>query len=283
VPPRFYSTDLAYVYDAGFNHYATRAAPQLLRLLRSHGLQRGLVVEFGCGSGTVAGQLAAAGYDVLGIDISQAMIRLARAKAPDATFRVGALATTRIPRCAAIIAIGEVIAYIGGTHQAATLRTHENELISFFARAYAALNPGGLLVVDFVESARGRTYPTKSLAGDDWVIYVRATADRSGRTLTRQIVTARKTGRGARTSRETHRLRIYPRAAMRSLLAGAGFQVAIRRSIGGVRLMRGDVVAIAIKDTKDTKGTKDTKEHKDKGSRLTPRFREPTRLRLASQ
>jgi SAM-dependent methyltransferase len=253
---RFYSTDLAYVHDAGFDHYAARAAPELQRLLHAHRIRSGRVVEFGCGSGTVARHLAAAGYDVLGIDISPAMIRLARAKAPDATFRVGALATTRIPRCAAIIAIGEVIAYIGYTHHAANLRTHENELISFFARAYAALKPGGLLVVDFVESARGRTYPTKSLAGDDWVIYVRATADRSGRTLTREIATLRKTGRAVRTSREIHRVRIYPRAAMRSLLTRAGFRVAIRRSIGGVRLMRGDVLAIAIKGHKGHKGPK---------------------------
>jgi trans-aconitate methyltransferase len=243
--PPFYSTDLAYVHDAGFNDYASRAAPELQRLLRAHRVMRGRVVEFGCGSGTVAKHLAAAGYDVLGIDMSHAMIRLARAKAPDATFKVGALATARVPRCAAIIAIGEVIAYTGDTYRAASFRRHEHELITFFTRAHAALDPGGLLVVDFVESAEGRTYPTKSLAGDDWVIYVRATVDHSGRTLTRQIATVRKTSRTARTSRETHRVRIYPRAAMRSLLAQAGFQVMMRRSLGSVRLMRGDVVAIA--------------------------------------
>jgi SAM-dependent methyltransferase len=243
-PPRFYATDLAFVHDAGFDHYAARAAPELQRLLHAHRIRSGRVVEFGCGSGTVARHLAAARYDVLGIDISPAMIRLARAKAPDATFRVGALATARIPRCAAIIAIGEVIAYLSCTQRAA-LRTHENELISFFARAYAALDSGGLLVVDFVESGEGRAYRTKSMAGDDWVIALRATLDDSGRTLTREIATVRKTGHAARTSHETHRVRIYPRAVMRSFLRRAGFQVVIRRTIGPVRLMRGDVVAIA--------------------------------------
>ena len=78
----FYGADLAYIHDAGFGEFATRAAPEVVRLLRANGVRRGLVVELGCGAGTVARALTDAGYDVLGVDISPAMIRLARTRAP---------------------------------------------------------------------------------------------------------------------------------------------------------------------------------------------------------
>src|SRR5207247_5317319 len=84
-----YSPDLAYIHDAGFTGFAHRAAPELIKILRGHGIRRGLVVDAGCGSGPLAGHLVEAGYDVLGIDVSPAMIRLARERVPHGSFRVG--------------------------------------------------------------------------------------------------------------------------------------------------------------------------------------------------
>jgi SAM-dependent methyltransferase len=243
---RFYGTDLAYVHEAGFRDYAERAAPEIVALLRARGIVRGRIVEFGCGGGTVAAELADAGYEVLGIDISPAMIRLARAKAPGASFRVGSLGDTRIPPCVAIVAVGEVVSYI--TAPRATLssfRQHDRQLLAFFVRARGALAPEGVLLFDFIETAAGRTYPSKTMAGDGWVVRVRAHADSAGRTLTRTITTARKVDVGYRRSYETHRARIYSREQMKGLLQQAGFRALLRRSIGRVRLMRGDVVVVA--------------------------------------
>jgi SAM-dependent methyltransferase len=233
-----YAGELAYVHDAGFSGYAASAAPQIARLLARRGIRRGRVVEIGCGGGTVAKQLVDFGYEVLGIDQSPAMIRLARGAVPGATFKVGALATARIPPCAAILAIGEVVGYVtaGGSHQ--------HQLLSFFRHARAALQPGGLLVFDFMESAEGRTFKARSRAGVDWAIVTRATA--RGRTLTRDIVIFRKIGGDYRQSREVHRVRLYSRDEMRRLLTRAGFSgVVMRRSIGTVRLIRSDLLAIA--------------------------------------
>jgi SAM-dependent methyltransferase len=238
----FYSEDLAYIHDAGFGDYASRAAPELARLCRRHRVRRGLVVEFGCGSGTVARHLTGKGYRVLGIDQSPAMIQLARTKASAATFRVGSVATTRIPRCDAIIALGEVVSYID-SQQRTEPRKHEKDLASFFTRAFAALNPGGLLVFDFMESAEGRTYDAKSKAGADWAIVMRAEA--KGRIVTRDITTFRRIGRDYRRSRETHRVRLHTRQEIATALGQAGFVVTMRRSIGSVRLIRGNVAAVA--------------------------------------
>jgi len=75
-----YGADLAYIHDAGFGDFARKSAPGLLAILRQAGIRGGLVVDLGCGSGIWAAELTRRGYDVLGIDISRAMIRLARAR-----------------------------------------------------------------------------------------------------------------------------------------------------------------------------------------------------------
>src|ERR1039458_9908001 len=84
-----YDRDLAYIHDTGFTGFARKAAPGLLRLLRQNCVLGGRVVDAGCGSGVWARELSERGYDVLGIDISAHMIRLARRQAPAAKFQVG--------------------------------------------------------------------------------------------------------------------------------------------------------------------------------------------------
>jgi SAM-dependent methyltransferase len=236
-PPPFYAEDLAYVHDAGFSDYARRLGPAIARELRRPERQ-GLVVEFGCGSGILAQHLVENGYDVLGIDASPAMIRIARANVPDARFKVGTLSSARIPRCRAIVAIGEVVSYIVDKRPSAS---------AFFARAARALEPGGLLLFDFIESADGRTYASKSRAGADWAVAMRAEADRRRRVLTRHIITFRKIGSEYRRAEEIHQVWIYTRAEIRSALRRAGFSVTMRRSLGGVKLIRGNVLVIARK------------------------------------
>jgi SAM-dependent methyltransferase len=234
-----YSTDLAYIHDAGFAGYAERAAPELIRTLRRHGIGRGRLVDVGCGSGTLARRLVDAGYDVVGIDLSPAMIRLARANVPQARFRVGSFAGVALPRCRAVIAIGEVVTYLPEPQPGPA------RLERFFARVYRALAPGGLFLFDFMESAERRTYPPKSRSGTDWAVVLRADSDRSGRRLVRHITTFRKIGGEYRRSQETHVVRIYSRADIAAALTARGFAVRMRRSFGRVRLMAGDVAVIA--------------------------------------
>ena len=236
-----YSTDLAYVHDAGFSRFAHRAAPELIAILRDAGIRRGLIIDIGCGSGVLSAHLVEAGYTVVGIDRSAAMIRLARAAVPDARFRVASLTAARLPRCAAVIALNEIVSYVPEPRRRLTaLRT-------FSERAHAALRPGGLLVFDFIASAEGRTYAGKSRSGRDWAVAVRAEADRAGRVLTRHITTFRKIDGEYRKSRETHRIRIYDPIDVSRALAAIGFRVKMRRSYGRLRLLPGDVAIIAEK------------------------------------
>lgn len=237
-----YSTDLAYIHDAGFSEFAERAAPELIRILRGHGIRREAgsgrwptIVEMGCGSGILARRLVDAGYQVIGLDASEAMIRLARARVPEARFRAVSLTTARIPPCDAVISIGEVLSYVSGF----------SSVRRFFRRVSRAVRTGGLLVFDFMESADRRTYPPKSRGGRDWAIVAQADVDRAGRVLTRRLTMVRKVRGGYRRSREIHRLRLHSRRQVAAALHAAGFVTDMRRSYGACRLLAGDVAVIA--------------------------------------
>ena len=77
-----YDTDLAFIHDAGFGHVACAASDELLDMLKRQKINAGTVVELGCGSGILSDRLAQAGFDVVGYDISPAMVELARKRVP---------------------------------------------------------------------------------------------------------------------------------------------------------------------------------------------------------
>lgn len=55
------------------------------------------VVEIGCGPGRITAHLAGLGLDMLGIDLSPAMIEQARQRHPDLEFRVGQMTALDLP------------------------------------------------------------------------------------------------------------------------------------------------------------------------------------------
>jgi len=163
---RGYLEDLAFIHDAGFRQYALGAAPGLQRILARHGITRGLVVDLGCGSGRWARVLSRAGYEVLGIDQSPAMIRLARKLAPRARFQVGSLWSVPLPPCDAVTSLGECLNYCFDPQAGG------RALLPLFQRIYRALEPGGILLCDFAgldrrpQSGRtGRSWRARRLAG----------------------------------------------------------------------------------------------------------------------
>jgi SAM-dependent methyltransferase len=239
--PLVYSTDLAYIHDAGFSDFARRAAPEIVAIFRGYGIRRGLVVDVGCGSGVLASHLIEAGYRVLGIDRSAAMIRLGRQRTRRTTFRVASLPVVRFPRCVAIVALNEIVNYMSDSPR------RLDALARFVAHAYEALTPGGLLIFDFLASGERRTYSGKSRSGADWAIAASAKIDRSGRVLTRELTMFRQIAGEYRKSHETHRIRIYEADRVRDVLTAAGFIVRMRRSYGRLRLLPGDFAVIAEK------------------------------------
>jgi SAM-dependent methyltransferase len=106
-----------------------------MEILDRNGIRDGLVVDLGCGSGLWARELVDAGYEVLGIDISGAMIELSRNRVPEAEFRVGSLFEVEIPSCNAVTAVSEVLNYLFDAEN------EERGLGRLFQRVHDALVP----------------------------------------------------------------------------------------------------------------------------------------------
>ena len=69
----------AYVYDELMDNVPYDDwAEYLIGLLKENGVEDGLVCELGCGTGQMTRRLAAAGYDMIGIDLSEEMLDVAR-------------------------------------------------------------------------------------------------------------------------------------------------------------------------------------------------------------
>ena len=82
-----YREDLAYIHDVGFGHLAKNAAQVLLKALRQSAIDRGTVIDLGCGSGLLARELATTDYGVLSIDISEALLDIAKERVLPTHFR----------------------------------------------------------------------------------------------------------------------------------------------------------------------------------------------------
>jgi len=237
-----YQEDLAYIHDVGYGAFARESAPGLLEILRQQGIQQGLVVDLGCGSGIWAKALTDAGYDVLGIDISESFIDLARKKAPLAKFQTASFLRVELPKCDAVTSLGECLNYQFDEHGL-------TEIKELFARIYEVLRPGGLFIFDVAEPGYiSGANPQKNYSeGEDWAILLEKEEDRKTNKLTRKMTIFRQVGNLYRRSQETHCVQLYQGAEIANVLREVGFRVRIICGYGELKFRKAHVGFMAIK------------------------------------
>jgi SAM-dependent methyltransferase len=104
------------------------------------------ILDAGCGPGRVGGHLAAAGHEVVGVDLDPVLIAAAEQDWPGATWLVGDLADLALPdRFDAIVCAGNVMAFAAPGSRVEILR-----------RMRAHLAADGRAVIGF---GAGRGYP----------------------------------------------------------------------------------------------------------------------------
>ena len=99
----------------------------------------GPVADLGCGPGRVAAHLARLGLDVLGIDLTPAMVEIARREHPSLRFEVGTMAALDLPDDG----LAGALAWYSIIH------TPPARLPVVFAELHRVLAPGGHLLLAF--------------------------------------------------------------------------------------------------------------------------------------
>lgn len=103
------------------------------------------IVELGCGTGNLAKRLYEAGYEYLGIDLFDEMLKIAKTTAPLASFlRADARNFELQEKQDCLIITGRSISYL----------TSNNDLVKAFTCIANSLKQGGLLMFDAIDASK---------------------------------------------------------------------------------------------------------------------------------
>jgi SAM-dependent methyltransferase len=232
-----YAEPLAVIQARAFGGFAGAAASEVITLLAAHGLRGGRLVDVGCGAGESTTRFLEAGFEVCALEPSRPLRRIARERAPGASYPEDADAyTARLPAADVIVALGEPLTY-HAPHEDARAR-----LEGFFTEAARALPRGGRLLFDLIVIGEPALDGQGWASGEDWAILYRtserAPDDASGDGfLRRDIETFLLTEGAWQRSRERHEVRVLREAWVAGALREAGFTVQIADRYGTCPLL----------------------------------------------
>lgn len=138
-------TSFASVYDTFMDNIPYEEWGAYLReLLKEYGVYGGLVLDLGCGTGTMTEILAADGYDMIGIDNSEEMLEIAAEKkegsGSDILYLLQDMREFELyGTVKAVVSICDSVNYI----------TEEEDLEEVFRLVNNYLDPGGIFIFDF--------------------------------------------------------------------------------------------------------------------------------------
>ena len=138
-------TSSAEVYDQFMDNVPYREwADFLQEILQKEGINDGLVLDLGCGTGSMTEELAGRGYDMIGVDNSEDMLEIAMEKRQESGHDILYLlqdmqefelyGTVR-----AVVSVCDSVNYV----------TEKEELEQVFRLVNNYLDPGGIFVFDF--------------------------------------------------------------------------------------------------------------------------------------
>lgn len=150
-------TDFAAVYDTFMDEtpYEDWSA-FLCGRLRQEGIADGLVLDLGCGTGTLTELLAEAGYDMIGVDLSAEMLNIAMEKRERSRKEILYLCQDMrelelYGTVRAVVCVCDSLNYL----------LEEEDLLETFRLVNNYLDPGGLFVFDF-----NTVYKYETVIGD---------------------------------------------------------------------------------------------------------------------
>jgi SAM-dependent methyltransferase len=202
---RFYDTALSFIHDNYFGQLALDASQMIKNLLIDNEPSNYYIVDLGCGSGILARELSEKGFKVLGVDISEQMLNIAKRKAPKASFIHSSLFDFSIPLCNVVCAIGEPINYLFDTP------SDNNPIENLFQRIYRQLNPKGYFIFDILTTEAEKAPITKIMEDEEVTMIVQISVDTTTSILTREMTFFTKEGDHFLKHKEKHRQQLVDR------------------------------------------------------------------------
>ena len=153
-------TGFAAVYDIFMDNVPYEEWSSYLHgLLLEHGIEEGIVLDLGCGTGAMTERLAAFGYDMIGVDNSEDMLEIAMEKKEKSGWDILYLmqdmrefelyGTVR-----AVICLCDSLNYL----------LEEDDLLTTFKLVNNYLDPNGLFIFDF-----NTVYKYETVIGDSTI------------------------------------------------------------------------------------------------------------------
>lgn len=134
-------TGFAQVYDTFMDNVPyDEWGEYLVSLLKKYGVEDGLVLDMGCGTGAMTRYLDAHGYDMTGIDVSEEMLTIAKEKSSsDILYLLQDMREFELyGTMRAAVSICDSMNYI----------LEEDDLLQVFSLVNNYLDPGGIFIFD---------------------------------------------------------------------------------------------------------------------------------------
>lgn len=238
-----YQTDLAWIHHAGFGDFARSAGAEILRLLRREKVTHGTLVDLGCGSGIWAAIAQRAGFQVIGVDQSPAMLALAKRHSPKSKFVRAALEKFSLPPCNVITAMGEPFNYCAAKHPI--------DLRRLFGQIARALHPGGMFIFDLILHEGEPMNYRSWRAEPQWAALWEVTENRRSRKLARHTIIFRNMRGRIRRAQERHLVHLFQQSEVTQALRAAGFKFVTSRRYGRLQLPTRRLAFIASKSSRN--------------------------------
>lgn len=115
----------------------------LLNILQEHKITDGLLLELGCGTGSITERMAAAGYDMIGVDLSEDMLQIAQEKKMESGYDILYLLQDMCEfelygTVRAVLCVCDSLNYL----------LEEEEVLETFRLVNNYLDPGGVFIFD---------------------------------------------------------------------------------------------------------------------------------------
>ncbi len=142
-------TSFAEVYDLFMDNVPyDKWSDFLVKLFNEYGIADGILLDLGCGTGKMARLLAAAGYDMIGVDNSVEMLDIAREKEQDADWREGRKDILYLLQDMREFELYGTVRAVYSGCDSLNYILDEEELLTVFKLVNNYLDPRGLFVFD---------------------------------------------------------------------------------------------------------------------------------------